>query len=60
MASLTYNLKKYLQFISRKPASQAEVVATIKGKVQTSLKTTFYQLQRAFIAPLKFANNNLT
>ncbi|WP_298145638.1 hypothetical protein [Flavobacterium sp.] len=60
MASLTYNLKKYLKFITRKPISQAEVVATIKGKVQTTLKTTFYQLQRAFRAPLKLPINNLT
>ncbi|WP_298143765.1 hypothetical protein [Flavobacterium sp.] len=59
MASLSYNLKKYLTFITRKPVSQAEVVATIKGKVQTSLKTTFYRLQRASLYPLKFANYNL-
>ncbi|MFY7665215.1 hypothetical protein [Flavobacterium sp.] len=43
MSSLTYNLKNYLKFITRKPILQAEVVATIKGKVQTSLKTTFYR-----------------
>jgi hypothetical protein len=55
-----YNFKRtylpYLKFSTRKPVSQAEVVATIKGKVQTSLKTTFYHLQKAFRAPLKFAN----
>ncbi|MFY7735055.1 MAG: IS1182 family transposase [Bacteroidia bacterium] len=43
MASLTYNLIKYLKFNTRKPILQAEVIATIKGKVQTSLKTTFYR-----------------
>ncbi|WP_298145874.1 hypothetical protein [Flavobacterium sp.] len=59
MSSLTYNLKNYLKFITRKPLSQAKVVGTIKGKVQTSLETTFYCLQRAFLTPRKFANYNL-
>ena len=59
MAAVTYNLKKYLKFITQKPKAQAGVIATMKGKVQTSLKNTFYLLKRAFLNPLNFTIYNL-
>ena len=59
MAALTYNLKKYLKFITRKPITQSGVIATIKGKIQTSLKTTFYDLKSSFLSLMIFKNHNL-
>ncbi|MGH2665949.1 transposase, partial [Flavobacterium sp.] len=37
MATMTYNLKKYLKFISQKPKSQARIISQKGGKVQSSL-----------------------
>ena len=53
MASLTYNLKKYLKFNTRKPILQAEVIATIKGKVKSNLKSTFYRVLSDKLCKLK-------
>ena len=58
MAALTYNLKKYLKFITRKPKSQAGVVASMKGKVQTFLKTAFYDLKSFFLSTSFLRNTN--
>ena len=58
MAALTYNLKKYLKFITQKPKSQAGVVATMEGKVQTSLKTIFYAFKNTFLRLLIFTKPN--
>ena len=59
MAALTYNLKKYMKFIAKKTKTKAGVVATMKGKIQTSLKTTFYGLKIAFLSTSFFTNHNL-
>ena len=59
MAALTYNLKKYLKFITRKPITQAGVIATIRGKIQTSLKTTFYDFKSSFLSLIIFKNHNV-
>ena len=58
MAAMTYNLKKYLKFIGKKPKSQAQVVSINQGKVNTSLKVTFLKLKRTFLR-LHFLNNNI-
>ena len=58
MAALTYNLKKYLKFITKKTKTKAGVVCAIEGKVQTSLKTAFYDLKRWFLSTLFFTNYN--
>jgi hypothetical protein len=58
MAAMTYNLKKYLKFIAKKPKSQAQVVSINQGKVNTSLKVTFLKLKRTFLS-LLFLNNNI-
>ena len=57
MAAMTYNLKKYLKFIAKKPKSQAQVVSINQGKVNTSLKVTFLKLKRTFLCLLFFNNN---
>ena len=56
MAAMTYNLKKYLKFISKKPKSIAQVVSINQGKINTSLKVTFLKLKRTFLC-LLFLNN---
>ncbi|WP_396153852.1 transposase [Flavobacterium sp.] len=58
MAAMTYNLKKYLKFIAKKPKSQAQVVSINQGKVNTSLKVTFLKLKLTFLS-LLFLNNNI-
>ncbi len=59
MAALTYNLKKYLKFITKKTKTKAGVVAEIQTKVPTSLKTAFYDLKNAFLNTLFLKNYNL-
>jgi hypothetical protein len=59
MASLTYNLKKYLQFITKKIKTKAGVVSEIQTKTAVSLKTTFYDLKMAFLSTSLFTNYNL-
>jgi transposase len=58
MAALTYNLKKYLKFITKKTKTKAGVVCEIQEKVTTSLKTTFYDLKNLFLSTLFFTNHN--
>jgi hypothetical protein len=48
MAAMTYNLKKYLKFISKKTKTKAGVVCPMKKEVQTTLKTSFYGLKNTF------------
>jgi hypothetical protein len=59
MAALTYNLKKYLKFITRKPKSQAGVVCKIQTKVPTSLKMAFYDLKSLFLTTTFLINTNI-
>jgi hypothetical protein len=58
MAALTYNLKKYLKFITKKTKTKAGVVCEMQAKVPTSLKTAFYDLKTAFLSSLIFSNCN--
>jgi hypothetical protein len=58
MASLTYNLKKYLKFITKKTKTKARVVNELRAKVPTFLKTAFYDLKTDFLRLFIFTNYN--
>lgn len=49
MASLTYNLKKYLKFIVKKPTIQLQKLTQEMGKISSCLKTVFDELKTAFL-----------
>uniref|UniRef100_UPI001ABFB4EA transposase n=1 Tax=Flavobacterium tiangeerense TaxID=459471 RepID=UPI001ABFB4EA len=59
MAALTYNLKKYLKFITKKTKTKSGVVSEIQAKVPTSLKTAFIDLKTDFLRLFIFTNYNL-
>lgn len=50
MAAMTYNLKKYMKFVVKKPTIKAQVVLIEQGKASTFLKTQFYELKTAFLS----------
>jgi len=50
MAALTYNLKKYLRFVVKKPIVLAQIVSLKQGKTHTFLKTLFYDLKYSFLS----------
>ena len=54
MASLTYNLKKYLRFIVKKPMLQVQKMQLQLGKVNTLLKTGLQELKRSFLSYFNF------
>ena len=56
MASLTYNLKKYLKFIVKKPTIQVQKMALEQSKVNTILKTYFYEVKTMFLSYSIFGN----
>ena len=56
MAALTYNLKKYLRFVVKKPSVLAQVLSLKQGEEHTFLKTLFRSLQSSFVRPL---NSNI-
>jgi hypothetical protein len=58
MAALTYNLKKYLKFITKKTKTKARVVCETKVKLPTSLKTAFIDLKYLFLITLFLKNYN--
>jgi transposase len=59
MAAMTYNLKKYLKFIAKKPKSQAQVVSIKQGEENACLKTFLVNLKNTFLRHLIFRNSNL-
>uniref|UniRef100_UPI001FAEE093 transposase n=1 Tax=Flavobacterium alvei TaxID=2080416 RepID=UPI001FAEE093 len=59
MAALTYNLKKYLKFITKKTKTKAGVVSEMQAKVPTSQKTAFNDLKYLFLSTLFFKNYNI-
>jgi len=59
MAALTYNLKKYLKFITKKVKTKAGVVCEIETKASISQKTVFYNLKSLFLSLSFFAKLNL-
>jgi len=54
MAALTYNLKKYLRFIVKKPSVLAQVVSQQQGKIHTFLKTLFHDFKSSFLSHPNF------
>ena len=54
MAALTYNLKKYLKFISRK-ANVHVMVYNIEGKLSDFLKNAFYRFIGSVLTEQKFS-----
>ena len=60
MASLTYNLKKYLRFIVKKPNVFAQVASLKQGKANTFLKTVFSGIKRTLRVHLFFSSCNFT
>lgn len=58
MAALTYNLKKYLKFITKKTKTKAGVVSELQAKVPTFLKTAIYDLRKMFLSTFIFKGYN--
>jgi transposase len=54
MASLTYNLKKYLRFITQKPSRLAQVITLKQEKDLMRIKSLFFDLKNAIISPPNF------
>ena len=57
MASLTYNLKKYLRFVVKKPTMQLQVMQLKVRKTTSLLKTYFYEVKTRFLSYLNYRNN---
>ena len=53
MASLTYNLKKYLRFITKKPSVLAQVLSLKQGKNFAFVKTVFLGFNNSILSLLK-------
>ena len=58
MAALTYNLKKYLRFISKKSKRQADLVSPLQEKGSLFLKTIETSLKQVVLVLLNFENTN--
>ena len=54
MASLTYNLKKYLRFVVKKTTQHVQQIQLALQKAQSLLKTHFYDLKIAFLSSSQF------
>ena len=50
MASLTYNLKKYLRFTIKKPSVLAQVIALKQGKCFTFVKSVFEDFKNSIVS----------
>ncbi|MFH6999338.1 transposase [Flavobacterium sp. FlaQc-57] len=59
MAALSYNLKKYLKFITKKTKTKSGVVNELHAKVPTFLKTAIYDLRKMFLSISVFKDYNL-
>ena len=59
MAAMTYNLKKYLKFITKKPIIQVQKMTQKVGKTPVSLKTAFYDFKSTFLSILIFTKHNV-
>lgn len=54
MASLTYNLKKYLRFTIKKPSILAQVIALKQGKYFAFLKSVFEDFKNSIVCYADF------
>lgn len=59
MASLTYNLKKYLKFIIKNPTIQVQKMQLEVRKTQALLKTHFHEVKTRFLRDAIFGKQNL-
>jgi hypothetical protein len=55
MAALTYNLKKYLRFVVKKPSILSQVLSLKQGKNIAFIKTLFLDLKPSIVSYLNFA-----
>ena len=53
MASLTYNLKKYLRFTIKKPSVLAQVISLKQGKNFAFIKSVFLDFNNSILSHLK-------
>jgi hypothetical protein len=54
MASLTYNLKKYLHFVVKTPSIITQVVSLKQGKRNTFFKTLFLDIKSLIVSHSNF------
>src|SRR5690606_16206717 len=54
MAALTYNLKKYLRFVVKKPVPIVQVVSLKQEKIHTFFKTVFNDLKNSILSHPNF------
>ncbi|MGI0040946.1 MAG: IS1182 family transposase [Nitrosopumilaceae archaeon] len=54
MASLTYNLKKYMRFVVKKPTIHLQAMQLKVRKTASLLKTHFYEVEGVFLSNLNF------
>jgi len=54
MAALTYNLKKYLRFVVKKPVPIVQVISLKQGKVLTFFKMLFNDLEISILSHPNF------
>lgn len=54
MASLTYNLKKYLRFVVKKPSVLAQVMSLKQGNAGAFPKTPVHGLKSSFLSHTNF------
>ncbi|MCB5997863.1 hypothetical protein, partial [Flavobacterium psychrophilum] len=57
-ASLTYNLKKYLRFVVKKPSILTQVLSQKVGKNQAFLKAILFNLHTLCYTAKKMVNAN--
>ena len=55
MAALTYNLKKYLRLVVKKPSVVAQVISLKLGEVYCFLKTHLHELKNSFLSHSNFS-----
>ena len=58
MASLTYNLKKFLRFNLKKPILNLQKMQLKPRKAKSFLKNYFYEVKTGFLNPLNFEKHN--
>jgi len=54
MAALSYNLKKFLRFVVKKPSVLAQAIALKQGKDLAFLKMLIHELKKSFLSPSNF------
>lgn len=60
MASLTYNLKKYMRFVVKKPTILAQVASLKVNKSQAFIKSIICNMKSLFLSPQNFTTLNFS